>query len=281
MEFDWKEEQGGIRPSLRDTVGVLLSAVTIAVAALCFFTDLTFSVGTAANFSVTLLILLFCSYSMYFSMADTGVRQGERDAGYLRARTRYEELRARVLSEDGNALERFCTACVERELAAARHFVLMRAGITEKEYEQTYRGMDRRARRALPRAKRRMLRRLERLRPIRLTPQLLLADTDGGEGRALIAPSPGVRRLRRSLLFVLPAALLAVFTASVACTVLLTPTAANVTAAVMRLFTLLWNGVRGYRMGYGSMTREGVRYYDSRSDLLGRFEAYAAQGGNP
>ena len=87
----------------------------------------------------------------------------------------------------------------------------------------------------------------------------------------LVPPSASAVRRRSTVRAMLPALLGSLLTVSVALGCRDGIDAAAIVSAALRLLALLSGGVRGYAMGYRSVTEDGVRSALVRTEYLTRF----------
>ena len=267
---------GGVMKKNGSTIlanlGIFVAMCTVLVAMTLFFTEVSFSVGSVVEMSFSFLLLFFGSLVMYFSLFDTGAVRGRDSEEYRTAAAEYLPLSERVaLHGDGDALQAFCEAVQQRELDRLRRRALAGAGICYRVYQEKYLGRDRQALTGLSRTQRRAVLRANRQKPPRLTPALLLSREKGEKSDALLPPSPGGKRALRITVNLLPSAVAVFFSVSVACQVIANPGWDVVILALGKLFTLLYNGVKGYRTGYFNLAGDTAAWHAARARLLREF----------
>lgn len=269
-ELGWEPLSAGRRGAVLSGLGIFVASATAAVATLLFFTELHLRVESIFECSLSFFLLFFAACVMYFSLWDVGAQKGGETEEAQKARTEFTRLAEEV--EDGEREERledFLEAVTERDAARRARRILRRAGLTE---EDLTRARETGISKTLPRARRHALRRALRVRPLRLGAGTVLSRSGEGSGR-LLAPSPGGTRAVRSLAALVPAALTACFSVGVVFEWLASPDMGTLLLCLCKLFTLLWNGVKGYRGGYRHRTRDEAEYDACRARLLRAFLA--------
>ncbi len=276
-KFDFLNSKNDAITLKRNTVtsfignmGIIVAAMTLLCTCVMFFTDISLASLVTAEFSLSFVILLFCSYTMYFSMADTGAKHGAECEGYKKARERYETIRAE-LGECGMLfkLGYFCQNYVKSELEATQRSILLSAGIEYEQYCALYKGLTaRQLPKNLSSRTRRTITRANRLKPIVLTPDMLLSDGAHSHTRNPLTRNPVRSKMMHSLKALIPTTVTSFFAVSVVCSVISDPSMATVTECFIKLFALVWNGCKGYTMGYNNTSVEYCAYLASRSDLL-------------
>ena len=276
-KFDFLNSKNGEITLKRSTVtsfignmGIIVAAMTLLCTCVMFFTDISLASLVTAEFSLSFVILLFCSYTMYFSMADTGAKHGAECEAYKKARERYDNLRAE-LGECGMLfkLGSFCQNYVRGELEATQRCILLSVGISYEEFLELYKGLSSRdLPKSLSSRTRRAIARANALKPIALTPDMLLSVGSHSHTRSPLTRNPERSKMMHSLKALIPTTVTSFFAVSVVCSVISDPSMATVTECVIKLFALVWNGCKGYTMGYNNTSVEYSSYLESRSDLL-------------
>ncbi len=239
------------------------------VAALVFFTEASLTAAPIAEISVQLAVTTFCCIVVYIAMSEAGVERGERQSEVTEARAELCSHAERIRKEGRiGGLAEFCRALVLTERESRRAEILGEVGLDEAECARL-----RSSRELLSSESRRVraaVRRAERVRLLRLTPELLLY---GGERqrRAMLPVSAVAVRWRATLRALLPALLGSTVTVSVALAVRSGLDASAVASAVFRLLALISTAAKGYRMGYSSVVRDEVRSLGCRAAYLARY----------
>jgi hypothetical protein len=248
------------------SVGIL----AFLVAALVFFTEVSLSAAPIASVSLELAVTMFCLAVMYSSMADAGAEAGEEKEEVKAANAEWKSLAARVRSSGlASGLSGFCRRLAESERKEARCDLLASVGLSVEDGLAL--SLDRARLRTLERPIRRAVRRAALLPLLRLSPDLLLYGSGEGRRRMLLPPTAAATRHRATARAMLPAMLGSLLTVSVAIGCRDGIDASTAISAALRLLALLSSGVKGYLMGYRSVTEEGVRCAYVRAEYLSRF----------
>ena len=274
-ELGWEPLSSGRRGGILSGLGIFVASATAAVAALLFFTELHLRVESIFECSLSFFLLFFAACVMYFSLWDVGAQRGGETEEFQRTREEFARLAEEVENgESEERLEDFLETVSEREAEREVRRLLRRAGLTEGDLA---RAREEGIPKTLPRARRRTLRRALRVRPLPLGAGTVLSRSGGRSGR-LLAPSPTGTRAVRSLAALVPAALTACFSVGVVFEWLASPDMGTLLLCLCKLFTLLWNGVKGYRGGSRHKTRDEAEYDACRARLLRAFLAAEKSG---
>ena len=114
-------------------VGKTVAIITLAVAALVSFTEISFSELSSESFTSTLVMMLISSYVMYFSLEDAGEKLGRESEAYKRANDKLTELKNQIKGTDVSRLREFCLDYRNAELEYRRSNLLFSLGYTEDE----------------------------------------------------------------------------------------------------------------------------------------------------
>ena len=257
-------KQGGAM--LIKNSGKIIAAMTILVAVLLTFTDVSFATLGSRTFTTTLTVMLVSSYLIYFSLEDSGEKLGEESEDYLSGFAAYEKVRALISGEDIGALRDFCTDYSKKELEFRRRAYLVSHGCTEEELLSFCRGEQ------TPRELKRYLRRAAKMKAVPLTPAMLLGG-DGNGRRSELADRTRFKTLRMAVKL-LPTMVFTCVTVSVILTLKDGLSAATVIESIVKLSSLPVIGFRGYAAGYSHVKNAVLPRIDTRRRLL---EAYIGE----
>lgn len=250
------------------SVGIL----AFFVAALVFFTEISLAAAPIAHLTLELAVTMFCLVIMYSAMADAGAEAGEEMEEVKRTASEWKAV-ARRVREAGltPGLVSYCRRLAEQERNEARCDLLASVGLSPADAHLVY--VDRKRFSALPRGVRRIIRRAESMPLLRLSPELLLYGGTSTYRRRLLPITAAAKRRRSTLRAMIPALLGSILTVSVAIGCRDGIDASAIVSAALRLLALLSSGVKGYAMGYRSVTEEGVRSDSARTEYLSRYLA--------
>lgn len=240
----------------------LIALLSLLVAALVSFTDVGFGGFGSREFTSSLLIMLASSYVIYFSLEEAGEQFGEESAEYKGALIRYVKAKERVCSDSIGAMRDFCRSYADEELRFRRDSFLAERGVTKEEYEAGIcKGTARRQRHAIRRAR--------KMKPMRLTPALLLSGEGRRCGREL--ENPGRTKLFGALFRLLPSTVFTIFTVSVMLTAKEGLSASVIIESILKLSTLPIIGFRGYRAGCEYVKVTKTAWLEAKCRLIESF----------
>ena len=229
-----------------ENMGKLTAAVVAIIMIAVTFTDITFSSFEFKEIASSLLLLLTSSYVIYFSLEDAGEKLGEGSEEHRSAKLRYDSCRDKIRGEDMEALRAYLCDYSRKELSFRKRNALMAEGLSEAELDLYRTGA------MTDKDKCKRLRRIERIKPIILTPRTLLCRERWQKRSEL--ENPERRKIWTLILKLIPSTLCMSVTVSVILTVKDGMSAADVLNGILKLSALPMAAFRGYSAGY-SYTR--------------------------
>ncbi len=246
-----------------NNAGKAIALITLSVAAVLIFADIGLADLGSAAFTTTLGAMLAASYIIYFSLEDSGERLGEGSAEYSAALKKYKAARRNIGSHNIRELRDFCTKYSREELEYRKEAYITEAGYTREEYEAYRRGA------RVGFRERRIFRRAERMKAVKLSPAVLLSG--GCFSSASELEDPERKKLWHSFLNLLPSTLCMVFTVSVILTARGDLTASVIIDGLVKLSALPVIGLRGYTAGYSFVKDKKSVWLETKARLLDAF----------
>jgi hypothetical protein len=267
--------------TLLNNVGIVSGGLILCVVIAVVTTDVQIkSLRDLADLGVDFFILMFLSYSMYVNCSDSGMRAGLMSSAYCNAFTSYNAIKKDVVDRNIHIrLGEFCRHWIDVELKQSRTSAMAVVGISYEEYMEKYVGMDRQkidGMKNLSKAQRRAIRRANAIKPVHLTPDMMMKRGRGGRRRAPLGTSPEVKKGLMfgskfiSTLFIMLGMSLLAFEA------VQDPTWEVFVTCIVKLVTVAMNGFSGYKFGYENIVIDTVNYMEDQTDLLGQAVIYCS-----
>lgn len=250
--------------TLVNNAGKAVTLITLAVASLVTFTDLTFGGFGAKNFTALVVVMLLASYLIYFSMEDTGEKAGEDSDEYRAAAKAYSQAREKVSSDKMEALRSFCKDYSHAELEFRRENLLMSYGEDKEDFARFLSDGC-----VFSRRKNRIFKKIARLRAVELTPKILLSREHTKSKSEL--SNPEVFKLLRLTLKLIPTTLCMLLTISIIPSVKENMSFSAVVEGILKLSSLPVIAFRGYSAGYFYARRSKCLWLESKTRLLEAF----------
>ena len=251
--------------NLLSCLGIFAATATVIIFSALFFSDVSFTAAGTVNITLSFLLLFVSSYIMYVSLFETGKAQAEREEAYAALCARRSALFSRLHEEgDPDRITAFCKALSVKETQEERARLLHRHFTTEAEIAQ-WRSLPNNR---LKRSQRRVLCALAKQKAVSITPRMLLAERPSASHHAPLTLSPERCRRQRTAAFLLPLALFTGLSVSLVCEVMSDPNASDIVGYLLKLFTLLQSGIKGFRAGYQHILTDKSDYMREQCDLL-------------
>ena len=249
--------------------GTLISLFIIIVVGVVMTTEIRFdSTADVASLGLDFFVMLFCSYGMYVNLAGSGTKQGLVTEIYTAACAKYEELKNKFEALPGR-LDDFCESYVERELISTRTRILANVGIDYATYAEKYIGKaDDEISENLTKAQRKAIKQANRVKPIKLTPDMIIKRERGSNRRSPLGFSPDVKKVFAFSGKFTTTAITSVMTVWIVFDIISNPGWNVLVLALVRILTVVVNGFSGYQFGYDNVTVHRVNYMNDQCDLM-------------
>lgn len=240
-----------------------VAIITAIIAAVLTFAEIALPEVATAELTTELFVMLISSYIIYFSLEDAGEARGKRSEEYAKSSEEYKAERAKIRGEDIGALRDFCLRYTSDELEYRRRELLLCEGVTPEEY-QTYKRGECRDKRIIA-----VSARADKLKPIRLTAQMLLEDEKLGATKAI--GSPEGAKIIKLILGLVPTTVCMLLTVSLMITAKADMTLFDIIGAFIKLMTLPIVALRGYAEGLSYTTGPLLSWIKTKTELLSAF----------
>lgn len=229
--------------------------------------------------SITFVVLIFCSYSMYGNMYHTGMTSGKKLDSYKKIMAKYSSIRAEIKTKDVNKkLAEFCKQYVDNDYRSRCEEILDRADVTWEEYSNEYKYCSKKdLNRKLPESKIRAIIAANKISPIVLTPQMIYWSGEKFERRNPLALSPSDRRFADMAWTLSKTCATSLGMCFVAFEAFANPSWEVFCAVAIKLLTVALNGYAGFRRGYDNIAVDTVNYTEDQIDMLEQFKKWKAE----
>ena len=260
-------------------IGTVIAMFIIFVAIVVSTTDITLMTAFDwAELGLSFFVFMFCAYAMYVNGTGNGIRAGRKSEAYLTSKKQYDELKEQIIKNKMQGrLPEFCRYYIEEELRNTRNAILTEVGIDFSVYQAKYVGKDKEElvqNTLLSKSQVEAIVQANGIKPIRLTPEMILKRGRGSLHRSPLGMEPSKkRRIGYAIKFG--------STFAVACVMVgitLKPksdlTWATVAEIILKLFPIVLNGFMGYKSGYENIFVDTVNYMNDQADLMRQLIRY-------
>lgn len=265
--------------SILNYAGILVSVFLVFVVVVVMTTEIKFtSFMDVAELGLEFFVLLFCAYLVYISCSNSGQRNGLSSTIYAAACDDYEMLKKQIIDNKWQVhLAAFCKRFVEDELKATRSSIVEEVGINFEEYRDKYIGKDRRALEEvqdLSEKQRDAIVRANTTSPIKLTPEMIFKRGRGSRDRSPLGVSPQTKRAIGYVSRFLQIALSSLLMGVIVLEVVSDPNWATFAAVMLKVVSVVVQGVFGYINGYENIVIDTVNYMYDQIDLMNQAIQY-------
>lgn len=265
--------------SILNYTGIFVGVLIVFIVTVAFTTDIKLSsIQQVIELSLAFFVLLFCSYSMFVSLSDTGSRAGKESESYIKTLDEYDkEKKAIIDGKNQGRLTEFCRWYVVDELKNARFSVVTEVGVDFDVYSNEYVGKteeELKTCKNLTKPQINAIIRANKITPIKLTPEMIFKRGRGSSRRAPLGVKPEVKKGIGYGTKFFKTCVVSVLTSVIVLDVVITPTWATFAAYILKLCTVMLNGFTGYKFGYENIVYDTVNYMRDQIDLMHRFKQY-------
>ena len=281
-EFEDKTEERKLfekKSNVIEMAGWIMAAVTMLAVIVVMTSDIKLvTFGKFTEFSLSVFVLIFLSYSMYGNMYHNGSLAAKKLDEYANTIRSYlsirDEVKSKTVQKD---LAQFCKEYVAAELKSQRESVLEPAGVSWAEY-QKYKDLSKQALEYKKLSKRKIKAILDAnwIVPIKLTPEMLYRVGGRGTRTRPLGTAPGTRRAIDHTYTFVRTAVTSICMCFIAFELFSDPSWEMVCAVVIKLLTVALNGFLGYRRGYDNIAIDTINYTEDQIDLLEQFKIWRA-----
>ncbi len=250
-------------------VGIFLMFAVIVIVT----TDITLtSFSELAALGLDFFLLLFCSYSMYISCTDSGMRAGLASKLYNDLLNAYEEYKKKILECGYQArLPEFCRYYIEEELKNSRLEILAVVGLSYESYIEDYLKLDDSDidnRTDLSSAQKEAIKKASGIKPIKLTPEMIMKRGRGSSRRSPLGMRPETKKYIQFGSKFITTFLVALIMSMIMLDIVVEPTWVIFASCMLKLLAVVMNGFAGYRFGYENIVKDTVNYINDQIDLM-------------
>lgn len=272
--------------SIFNNMAMIVGMFIIFVVIVVFTTDVKISGALHwAEIGLTFFILLFCSYSMYVNFVGSGTRAGKATKSFIDTHDKYEKLKQSIIDKkQQNRIGEFCRYYTKEELKNARNSVLSEVGIKFEDFEADYIGKseeDLAQFKKLTKPQVDAIKKANAIKPIKLTPEMIMKRGRGNSRRAPLGMKPETRKSINYTTKFIYTAITSFLTGVIFFDVIIDPTWATFAACCLKVLLVVLNGFFGYKMGYENITIHTVEYMSDQIDLMQQLIQYIEANPEP
>ena len=263
--------------SVMEKMGYFIAAVILLVVIVVMTTDIrAITVQNVKDLSLSMFVLIFCSYYMYVNMYKSGMIAGEKMEIYKDVCRSYDNIRVEIITQDTQKeLSQFCRDYVKRELQDRIEEVLMPASVSLVEYEE-YKHLEEEdlKEKGLSKLQLHRVKMANKIRPIKLTPEMLCKQGRVPIKRGAMHVQPHKRRKSDYIAQFVSTALTSGAMGFIVFEVFVNPSWSTVCAVTFKVLTVAITGHAGYMRGYDNIVTDTVLFTQDQIDFLKQFKSW-------
>lgn len=273
--MDEKNELFTVKKSARGifkNFSLILAAFAMVVLVALVFADVSFEATLSWKWAVKLVFYLILMYVLFFSMQSTGIQDGQAQDIYTETRGKYNTLREGIRSDSElETLQDFCDDYVITELRLARTKILRAASIPYTMFEEKWLDTEEPLPKNISRKKRLAILVARKLKPITLTPDMLLNCGSLKIGRAPLGATPAARLAFRTMQKMIPRTAMTFLVTDIAINVITQPSWETLITGLMMCFVGAMCAYEGYESGYKNIVDDTVEYVNRQVNILSQY----------
>ncbi len=236
------------------------------------------TISSLTNLGLEFFILLFCSYGMYICCTDGGVKNGYATDLYKNTVNRFDELKTKIQETCLPRMNDFCAYYIAEELKQMRMHSLSAACIPYDVYLDKYAKLGRKDINELTdltSLQKKAVKKANRIRPIKLTPEMILSQGKTWHYRSALAATPGTMKNVAFTVKIFKMSFISICMPLIALDVIMEPSWIVFAEVCLKLFTVVLNGFDGHKDGYNNITVHTVNYVNAQCGLMQQAILYA------
>ena len=229
------------------------------------------TISSLTDLGLEFFILLFCSYGMYICCTDGGVKNGYATELYKNTVQRYEELKTKIQETCLPRMNDFCAHYISEELKQMRMQYLSVACIPYEVYLEKYAKLgnkDINELTELTSLQKRAVKKANNIRPIKLTPEMILTQGKTLHYRSALAANPGTMKSISFTVKLFKMSFISICMPLIALDVIMEPSWIVFAEVCLKLFTVVLNGFDGHKDGFTNITVHTVNFTNAQCSLM-------------
>ena len=258
---------------LMSYLGLIMGSFLVFAFVVVMTTDISIvSFEEITSLGLDFFLLVFCSYAVYVCCSDSGTKAGLATQTYIETVDKFDAMKKTVV--DGKMQTKmidFCHHYVSEELRSTRMMTLSVVGYDYEEYQEKYMRLSEEDVDAIPdltKPQRKAIKKANRVKPIKLTPEMILMKGRGSHRRAALSVDPSSKKTALFITKFVQIILVSVLMSMIALEAIVEPTRAVFASICLKMISIVSNGFAGYRVGYENVAIDTVNYMNGQLDLM-------------
>lgn len=259
--------------SFLNNAGIFIGTLITFVVVVVVTTDVRLATfDEISNLGIDFFLLLFCTYTMHITCADSGMRAGLNTASYIAVGEEYDTAKTTLISKGYQRfLYPFCRFFIDEELKSTRMNVIALVGLDYDQYRSNWMIADKSAIEKdarLSKAQKKAVKKANKIKPIVLLPEMFMRRGRNDASRSPLGTDPRLKkRVHFGVKFFTMIAL-SMSISVIAFEAVKEPSWSMFVGAFFKLVIVVFNGFTGYKYGYENIVIDSAEYIQDQTDLL-------------
>ena len=235
------------------------------------------TISNLTDLGLEFFVLFFCSYGMYVCNIDGGVKEGSSTEEYKNAVATSAALKTKIETTCLDKMGDFCTYYVLEELKRTKMQYLSIACIPYDVYIEKYAKLgnnDIDALTELTSLQKKRIKKANKVKPIKLTPEMILSEGKLWHNRSALSLTPGVMKAIGLSIKIFKLSFRCLCIPLIAFDLIMDPSWTVFAGVCLKLFTVGLNGFDGHKDGVNIATYT-VNYMNAKCGLMQEALLYA------
>lgn len=271
-DFEKIPERRKVSQYLLGNARTLMIAFILFTVVVVMTTDIKVAtISSIKDLGLDFFLLLFGSYGMYITCADGGISKGYATEIYKNSVSRFDSLKARIEESMLSRMNDFCYHYVDEELKKTRMQYLSLVCIPYDVYIEKYVNLGKKDIKALPDltdSQKKAIRKANKVKRIRLTPERVMTLGKTVHTRSVLAVTPDTMKNITFGAKIVKMSFISICMSMIAFEVIMQPSWTVFAEVCIKLATVIINGFDGHREGFDNITVHTVNYVNHQSSLM-------------
>ncbi|MBO5009585.1 MAG: hypothetical protein J6D20_02635 [Clostridia bacterium] len=265
--------------SMLNSAGILVGVLLLFVVVVIITTDIRLApLAVLKELGVEFTLLMCCSYFMYLTCSDSGMRHGLNTEAYRDACDKFNKNKSAILEKENQTrMYAFCRHFINNELKNTKMNILAVVGYNYNTYIRNFLGVDKtkiNESRELSKAQKKAINEANAIKPITLTPEMILKRGRYAGRRNPLGITPEMKKRIHVGLKFITTLLFTLLVTLIVFDIVIEPTWLMVAGGMLKLLIVIYNGFTGYKMGYENIVFDTVNYMSDQTDLMAQAIRY-------
>jgi hypothetical protein len=229
------------------------------------------TISDIKDFGSEFFLVLAASYGMYICCADGGIKNGLETDLYKESLNCFDELKKKIEGSMLSRMNEFCLHFIEKELQDTPMHYLSVVCIPYDVYMEKYVKLSKDDIDALPDltdTQKKAVKRANKVKPIKLTPEMIMTDGKTAHARSGLSLNPNTIKNIYFGIKMAKMSFTSICVSLIALEIIIEPSWTVFAEVCLKLVTVVLNGFDGHKEGFNNITVHTVNYKNAQTSLM-------------